>query len=170
MYEYDSIINWIVCSRSVVAEQIGMHRDELMAVGRLSAVQAVDSWEPDGGRTLASWVRLNVRWDICSAIYHESVRFARELRDEDYEIDEGDLDTAVLVRQSLDLLQAKLSSLDWTILWMAYAEGRKYSEIADDLGISGVAMRQKMSRARKKVVTILGAHGIGISGEGFHVG
>ena len=165
-YEFEQIISSIAYGRARAAESIGVSVDEMKAVGRLAAFEANESWEPDGGRTLTSWVWLNVQWDIGRQLHREAAQFAEQLGDDDPPDDDGeDFDTVIMVRRALDYLRAELSNPDWTMLWLLHAEGRTYSEIAGDLGITPECCRQRAHRASRKAVTILRSRDIAEIGD-----
>jgi DNA-directed RNA polymerase specialized sigma24 family protein len=160
-YRWDRVIGSIVAGRTRAAALLGVELDDLMAAGRMSAHAAEESWDPEGGRTVASWVWLQVNYDLGKLLE----RAGRQLDCTDPggdEVDastviavEVDASTVIAVKRALDYLQARLPSLEWTMLWMRHAEGWQSREIAEQLGLSPNAARIKMCRLRKKSETIL---------------
>lgn len=161
IYEYERLISAQVAKRVRSAALVGLSVDEMMAVGRLASVEAVDSWDPDGGRSLDSWVWLNVQWDLSESMRQAVRQFTEELHSE-HQDEEYDLDTVITIRQAMDILKAELPDPQWSILWLHHAEGRSCRDISADLGISQPATWQQLSRLRRKAVRILRANSIAI--------
>lgn len=153
-YRWDPIIRSIAHKRASVADNLGIDIDEMLAVGRVAARDAEESWDPEGGRSLRSWIYLQVDWDLGDLFRREVRQLAEELNDEEL-LDDLDVETVVLVRQALECLQAHLPRLDFVVLWLAHAEGWTCREIAEAYGLRINAVEQKLSRARKKAVRIL---------------
>jgi len=157
VYKWDPVIEAVIRLRIRSAASVGVPYTDLLAIGRLSAVQAEQDWDPEGGRSLSSWVYLQCVWDVQDVLRKEAK--ALVLCDADVDsipVDATDyLDSCVLVRQALTHLQAKLPSAQWTLLWTAYASGRSRPEIAASFGINTTALRQRLAKTRKKAVTLL---------------
>jgi DNA-directed RNA polymerase specialized sigma24 family protein len=129
----------------------GLPPEELMSVGRVAAMEAERSWEPGGGRSLSSWIYLNVEVSVRRAL----VSAGRYAAEEDEPADhEPEPEARYLIREALDYLEARLPREDWVLLWLHHAEGQNCSELAHTWGIGHAAMRQRISRARRKAVTL----------------
>ena len=165
-YEWERMIGSIVFRRARSALRLGVSTDDLLSVGRLAAIEAVESWEPEGGRTLASWVYLPVEFDVMRVIRRAAKELAADSHDWEYDDDSQDLDAVVLLRRSLGHLRARLPSLDWAMLWLAHAEGWSCAEIARDYDMTATAVWQRLSRARRKAVRILAERDIEEIGAG----
>jgi RNA polymerase sigma-70 factor (ECF subfamily) len=68
-------------------------------------------------------------------------------------------ETATVVSQTydeveLDYIRASLSADEWWLLSAAYLEGRKYAEIAHELGIEYDACRKRVRKVRDKVIML----------------
>lgn len=160
MYEWDRVIAAVVRKRERSGAMVGMSHQEMMAIARASAFQAAESWDPEGGRSLSSWVYLQAEYDLLNALRKEGRRFAVQLAEDMPADDDDDLDSVMLVSEALGYLQAHLSSPEFALLWLAHAEGWTMREIAESYGLKVEAVRQRISRARRKSVTILAAHDI----------
>jgi len=162
MMEWDRLIGSEICRVKRAAALLGVSEDDLMAVGRSSALSAEESWDDEGGRSLSSWVWLQVHYDVGKVLERHGRMLAHDTEYEAATDDElpPDPDTVVLVGRALTYLQAHLHSLEWTLLWLRHAEGWTSSEIADELGITTVAARIKLHRAARKSETLLRSAGI----------
>jgi DNA-directed RNA polymerase specialized sigma24 family protein len=150
-YQWDRIVGAIVWGRSRAAMVFGLPPEELKAIGRAAAVEADRSWRSDGGRKRDSWVYLNVEIAVRRALT-EAGRYASEY--DPYLCEPDDVETRCLIREALNYLEARLPRDDWVMLWLNHAEGRNCAELAGLWGISHAAMRQRISRARIKAVTL----------------
>jgi len=157
-YAWDRIIGSIVYKRVRAASRLGVTLEDLMSIGRMSALEAESSWDPEGGRTMSSWIYLQVNWDIARTLERAGREMFFELPDTDAEYDA--LDAAMLIRESLDYLKAHLSDPDWSILWLRHAEGRSPAELVKMLNSSSRAIEKRLERAKNRAVGILTAHAI----------
>lgn len=158
-YQWDRIIGSIVGPRVRVAEHLGSDRDDLLQVGRLAALEAEASWTPSGGRSLPSWVYYMVACTVRDYLRGLSTRVMSE-----YE--EGRLvgalpleyesDARAVARNALDLLRASLPEPMWAALWLRHAEGADVDELAQHFGTTNTAIRQRLTYARTRSLTILG--------------
>jgi DNA-directed RNA polymerase specialized sigma24 family protein len=121
-----------------------------MSIGRCAAYEAELSWEPEGGRSLKSWVALNVQFDVQRAL----VKSGQEMASDIEPPDEEDLETVILVHEALDYLRAKLRDEEWTALWLYHAEGWTCAEMGKKMGISTHGVHCLLSRTRKKAERI----------------
>ena len=153
-YCWDSVIGSIVYPRLASAVRFGVTRDDLFSVGRVAAVEAERSWSTDGGRSLRSWVYLNVSWGIADYLKHEFSRNSAEFCNGDLvdmlPSDSQGVDSTVLISQALDFLRAELSDSDWSVLWLRHAEGCSVSDIAADLGLNRRETYEKLRTAKNK--------------------
>jgi len=127
-----------------------------MAVGLTAAVEAEAEWLADGGRSLSSWVYLCVEIAVRKALIAAG-RYAAEEEEEPEE--EIAPDARYLIREALDYLEARMPREDWVLLWLHHAEGWNCNELAKNWGIGPMAMRKKISRARRKAVTLSAVFG-----------
>lgn len=166
-YKWECMIGSIVFSRSRLADWIGMGLDDLLSIARVAAVKAESTWDPEDGRSLSSWVYLKAQYAVRSAIRRQFMYHSRHQGQPGRcaSKDPG-IEAVVVIRSSLGHLQAKLPNLDWAVLWLTHAEGRSSSEIAADYDMTELAVRKRLSRARKKAVTILSGKGIDRIGVG----
>jgi len=153
-YKWDRIIGSIVWQRIRAAYSLGIDANELKAIGRAAAVKAEMTWRPDGGAALSTHIWTAVHGAVNKAMAQAGRELVEDCEDWGDEAAE-DLDSVVLIRESLDYLKARLPSLEWTMLWMRHAEGRWPQEIARELDIDYGVIRMRISRARKNAVTIL---------------
>ena len=64
------------------------------------------------------------------------------------------------IATDLDRAMARLKPAQREMLWLAYAEGASHQEIAEVLGVRSANVRSLLSRARRKLGTLLGVdHG-----------
>jgi DNA-directed RNA polymerase specialized sigma24 family protein len=154
-YRWDRVIGSIVAGRKQAAALLGVGMDDLMNAGRLSAHAAEDSWDPEGGRTIASWVWLQVNYDLGKVLERAGRQLGTDCEYAAAIDDEVEVDSVITIRRALDYLKAHLPSLDWTMLWLRHAEGWKGPEIAKKLGLTPDALRLRLSRARRKSDTLL---------------
>lgn len=157
-WKWDLIVWSVVRPRTRAAAYLGIPFEELDQVGRLAAVEAERSWDPAGGRSLSSWVYLQVGFALGKYLRQMGRRMTDD--DEPGEDQESDLEAAVLVRSALDYLQARLQPGEWNLLWMRHVEGRDIAEIAEHCGIQQGAAKVRLHRAKTQAVTILEAAGI----------
>jgi len=68
------------------------------------------------------------------------------------------LDDAGATERNADFTRAmsRLKPRDRAMLWLAYAEGASHSEIADVLGLRPGSLKPMLSRARRRLATLLG--------------
>lgn len=152
-YRWDRIIGKIVYGRIHSAAFLAITPEDLKSIGRLAAVEAEFDWDPEGGRSLSSWVYLNVEYEINKALA-KGVRHLVE--DTESWTDEAaeQLESSFLVRESLEYFQAALTNEEWSLLWLHHAEGYTCAELADKCGIKSGALRKRMWASRKKAVTL----------------
>lgn len=163
MYEWSRIVWRVMKPRMRAAVHLGIFHEDLEVVGAVAALEAEASWEPDGGRTMSSWVYLNVEFAIRNHLAKVGREFARELSDDDMDTYptggqrrlSEDPETRVLVSEALGYLQARLTQSEWWLLWMFHGEGYSCKEMAKELGLSYGRIRNKLSEARQHAVTIL---------------
>jgi len=150
MYQWDRIVGQIVWARARAARIFGLPPEELMAVGRAAAVEAEQSWQSSGGRSMSSWVYLSVQIAVQRAMVAAG-RYAAE--EEEVGVD-PEPEAQYFIREALEYLEARLPSEDWVLLWLYHAEGRNCVELAERWGIAHQSMRRKISKARKKAATL----------------
>lgn len=150
---WEGVINAVVQPRARGAAALGVDVEELRAIGRLAAIEACASWTPGAGSSETSWIWTHVAGRVSKALY----KAARELAMEDVpeQADSGDLEAEAIVRQSLDVLQARLAPDDYRMLWLHHALDCGVAELARLYSLSAAAVQQKLWRARKKAVTVL---------------
>lgn len=117
-------------------------------------------WDPDGGRTLRSWVSLIAEGHVYNALRDQGRRPVLEQVDEDD--DDWDQNPSAgasperryAAREILllifDWLSTETSSSNWQIFDLAYGEGKEVAEIAEITGLSSEVVYQRLSRLRKK--------------------
>jgi len=156
--QWDKIIGSLVASKARPALYLGVSSDELMQVGREAALRAERTWLADGGRSLDSWVWLQVR----GAVGHFLSRVGRGMHDPlDWDpVCETDIERQTSIAEALEFLEAHLPTPDWQLLWDLHANGLQLSEIAKQNGILLGAAKVRAHRARNRAVTILASHGI----------
>lgn len=69
--------------------------------------------------------------------------------------------TSVPLRSDLGRALSRLKPRERQLLWLAYAEGASHKEIAKVSGMKAASVRPLLFRARKKLLDLLGASGIG---------
>lgn len=155
MHAWTRIVQAIVAPRARAASYLGIGVEELESLGAVAAVEAELSWDPTGGRSLSSWVYLNVEW----VIRRRMARIAREFADEDLdewaEDPDPDPEARTIVWEALGYLQAQLSGAQWWLLWMFHGQGYTSQELASRLGLADGTVRNRLSDARKKAMTLL---------------
>ena len=159
MFAWSGLINAILAPRLRAASYLGISGEELQSLAAVTALEAELSWEPDGGRSITSWVWLHVEFVVRRRLARAAREFARESADEEIgewaTADGEDPETAVLVSEALTYLQAELSQADWWLLWMFHGQGYSAKELAAKLSVSYGRLRNKLSAARQRAVTIL---------------
>lgn len=154
MYEWSRIVWQVMKPRRRAAAHLGISHSELESIGAMAALEAEISWEPDGGRSMSSWVWLNVEY----AIRKRLAKVAREFAEEDMDAwvcEDQDLETRVLVSEALVYLQAQLSHAEWWLLWMFHGEGYSAKELSKELQLSYGTVRNQLCAARNHAMTIL---------------
>lgn len=153
-YKWDRIVGSIVWARARSSMLFGLPVEELMNIGRTSAMLAERSWRSDGGRTLPNWIYLQVELAVRKALIAAG-RYAAEedLPESDDEID--DVEARFLVREALTYLQANLPQEDWALLWLHHVEGWNCKELSGKWGITHGSMRNRLCRVRHQAVTLL---------------
>jgi hypothetical protein len=132
--------------------------DDLRSVVLLAVVEAEQSYDPEGGRTLFAWVWINAEWAASKFLRHEAYRSPHaggEVVDAVY-----DPTTTILVRNAMEYLRAKLGSADWALLWLRRAEGHRLDTLARQAGILPCSMSTKISEIERQAAKILRAGGI----------
>jgi len=150
---WEAIIGAIINPRARAAAQIGLELEELRAAARLAALEAQQTWRPDGGTTASAWVWTHVAGRVSKLMFKASRELAAdtiEQEDEDH-----DLENEAIVRQALGVLQARLDPGDYRLLWFQHALGYSTGELAELYHVPGPTMRQWLSRARRRAVTLL---------------
>ena len=155
-WKWDLIVWSVVRSRTKAAAYLGIPFEELDQVGRLAAFEAEQSWDQSRGRSLSSWVYLQVGFALGKYLR----QMGRRMVDDDEPGEDQDLEASVLVKSALGYLQAKLQPGEWNLLWMRHVEGRDITEIAEHCGIQQGAAKVRLHRAKTQAVTILEAAGI----------
>ncbi len=165
-YRWEKIIGSIVYGRARAAARVGLSLDELMSEGRLAAEEATLTWSPQGGRGLDSWIWMKVHFSITNALIQAGKYLVEDpLHPQDSpgrvaHLAGEEQETVAMVRQALGYLQASLPNLDWAMLWLRHAEGRKFSEIGEIMGMTTGAVQRKIHRVRGQAVSILEERGI----------
>lgn len=156
-YQWDRIIGSIVGPRVRVAEHLGSDRDDLLQVGRVAALEAEASWTPEGGRSLPSWVYYRVACAVRDYLRGLGTRVMSAYADDVLvgPLDYGS-DARAIARNALDVLRASLPEPMWAALWLRHAEGAELDEVAQYFGVSHAAIRQRLTYARNRSLTILG--------------
>jgi RNA polymerase sigma factor (sigma-70 family) len=153
---YDRIIRSIIYRRQRAASYLGLGLDDLHAVANLAVVEAEQTWRPDGGAQISSWVYRKVRTRVQEAL----AAAGRELaHDVEYSGADDDMEAQILVREALEYLQARISPDDWRLLWFRHVEGYGGQELADMWGLTYGGLRVKLHVAKNRALTILDAHG-----------
>lgn len=153
------LVRSIAYRRAHAASYLGIPVDELISVGVVAALEAEQTWNPRRGRTLTSWVYIRAQW----AIQDRLGKVAREFHDLDgWESDCPDLqsmgvETRVLISEALEYLQAELTRAEWWLLWMYHGQGYSARDLSAAVGLSYGTVRNNLSKARARAVTILGA-------------
>jgi DNA-directed RNA polymerase specialized sigma24 family protein len=150
---WDRLIQKVIGPRVPGAELLGLERDELLAIGRLASVRAEESYDPEAGRCLSSWVWLCVYYDVDHAIRD----VVRQLRaDTEWAAVEDDwCETDETAAISAEYLNGNLSSEEWSVLWLRAVDGWTICELGEMFRVGEMAMYQRFSRARKKAVKLL---------------
>ncbi len=75
--------------------------------------------------------------------------------------DDGSTDAAVsaLLRRGLELIQCEFEPQTWQAFWLTAVDGRPPKDVADELGMSGGAVRVAKSRVLHRLRVALGDHG-----------
>lgn len=152
---WDRIIHSIIAPHVRFAFAISMDADELLAIGRLAALEAEQTWSPGGGASMQTWVWQHVRGAVTKAIWRATREVADDTVAEALEAEEANAETLAILRQAIVLLQAQLDPDEYRLLWAVYVLGFTPSELADLRGVSSDVIRNRLCRARKKAVTIL---------------
>jgi RNA polymerase sigma-70 factor (ECF subfamily) len=71
----------------------------------------------------------------------------------------GDAAVAALLRRGLELIRGEFEPRTWQAFWLTAVEGRAPKDVADELGMSGGAVRVAKSRVLHRLRTELGDHG-----------
>jgi hypothetical protein len=130
--------------------------DDLRSVVLLAVVEAEESYDPEGGRSLFSWVWINAEWAASHFLRTTSYQSQWVAEDRPSE----DPTTVIVVRNALNYLRAKLDSADWTLLWLRRAEGHRVDDLARRVGILPCSMSTKISEIERRSAKILKAGGI----------
>ena len=156
LHQYERVLNSLVNAACDRAARVGVGRDELLSAALCSATQAEERWDPERGRSLPSWIWINVKFDLGKLIAKEERAFALQLRlDRDLGEPPDEFEANCLMRDALRYLRARLAHPDWTALWMRLAEGHSCAEIADACGITLSAARKRVERSRRRAVAVL---------------
>lgn len=144
---WSRVIDHAVYRRGYAGEALGISREELKSIGWEAALKAERDWDPEAGRSLDSWVYLNVEYDLTTAL-DWAARHPTALWDPDESpAPQPSLDSAAGVRRAVALLRAQVSAEHWQVL-SADAQGYTSDEIAAQLRISPMAVRHRLSKAR----------------------
>ncbi|MCP3964282.1 MAG: RNA polymerase sigma factor [bacterium] len=68
----------------------------------------------------------------------------------------------------VELVFGQLKSRERSLLWLAYVEGYRHREIAAILDLKPASIKVLLSRARKRLATLLARHGLGPEPAGVH--
>ena len=152
-FEWEGLVRSLSSKWAGSMAELGVSYEELLALGRLAAIEAEGSWDPSGGRFLSSWVWILIEYRFKGhARNYRGARWA-PYQDSDHLVE--DHWSVVVAREALSLLRARLPEREWADLWLFYVEGRSCREIGALSGRSEGAVQKKMSVARKRSVRIL---------------
>ena len=74
--------------------------------------------------------------------------------------DSADAGVPALLRRGLDLIRNEFEVRTWQAFWLTAVEGRAPKDVADELGMSGGAVRVAKSRVLHRLRAALGDHGV----------
>lgn len=153
------MVQAIVNRRRWVVDRFG-YADEFSDLVRTAVVEAELAWDPEGGRTLASWAWICGEWEAGHIVRRLCRRVAAvEGAPAPMPTPAAD-ETLIQVKRALAYMRAALPDREWQLLWMRHAEGYQSCEIAARLGISPNKARKKIFEISGRARNILATHGI----------